>query len=327
MIDVAPERCALANPVFARFGEPLFRRAEADGMPVMVIALGEGQAALPLRALQREFHIDDDSPDGRMLGLIAELLDYVTCLRPGDRPPAEVLTGEASWEPEARHRRLAAARLRLQLLAWLDPAAASDPTAHARLETDPGLRARVQAAFDQAATALGLPDSEAVVPVVAGLAEEIAYIEALREGLLARVQAMCAKLDTLGAGWRGNAERQTTLTQVRRLAHIALTQLAARFAEVDAQTAEIVGALRNAESHRAFIRSSRDWLYRSRRAWEPLLADWDAAGPGLDDSAWLRLGRSYQFLAPRFMPVQEWEVASSLRQKKRAGLFGPIMQW
>jgi hypothetical protein len=327
MIEAVPDRCVLGNPVFARFNDALFRRAEADGMPVMVITLGEGQAALPLRALQREFHIEDDSEDGRMLGLIAESLDYVTCLRPGDKLPAEVLTGEASWTPEPRHRRLAGARLRLRLLAWLEPSAAPGSGAPARLESDPALRAQVQRAFEEAAKTLGLPDAEAVLQVVEGLAEELAYIEALREGLLGRVQAMCARLETLGVGWRGNAERQTTLTQVRRLAQIARTQLAARFAEVDAQTAEILGALRNAESQRAFIRSSRDWLYRSRRAWEPLLADWDAAGTGLDDAAWLRLGRSYQFLAPRFMPVQEWEVASSLRQKGRAGLFGPIMQW
>ena len=65
----------------------------------MVVLLGEREAALPLRALQREFDIADESEDGRMLALIAASLDFVTSLRLGDALPAEVLSGEASWEP------------------------------------------------------------------------------------------------------------------------------------------------------------------------------------------------------------------------------------
>ena len=67
--------------------------------------LGERQAAVPLRALQNEFGIADDSADGRMLGLIAGALDFVPLLRPGDALPAEVRTGEASWKPDAMHFR------------------------------------------------------------------------------------------------------------------------------------------------------------------------------------------------------------------------------
>jgi hypothetical protein len=46
-------RCCLIHRVFATFGDPLFRRAESDGAPVMVVQLGEKQAAIPLGALQR----------------------------------------------------------------------------------------------------------------------------------------------------------------------------------------------------------------------------------------------------------------------------------
>src|SRR5579872_7196336 len=122
--DAPPDSCLLHHRLFTAFGPATFRRAEDDGTPVMVVKLGELEAALPLRALQREFRIEDDSQDGRMLGLIASALDYVTLLQTGDRLPAEVLTGEASWQPAPHHRTLAVARLRLQLLAWLDPASA-----------------------------------------------------------------------------------------------------------------------------------------------------------------------------------------------------------
>ena len=52
--------------VFTLFGEPLFRRAEPT-MPVMVVRLGDRDAAIPLRSLAREFSIADDSADGQML--------------------------------------------------------------------------------------------------------------------------------------------------------------------------------------------------------------------------------------------------------------------
>jgi hypothetical protein len=112
------DHCTLAHPVFTSFGEPLFRRSEADGAPVMVVKLGERDAAIPLRSLQREFAIPDDSDDGRMLGLIAQSLDFVTGLQIGDALPAEVLTGQASWEPDAVHLQIAQARLQWQLVAW-----------------------------------------------------------------------------------------------------------------------------------------------------------------------------------------------------------------
>src|SRR5690349_20158444 len=95
--DSAPaDHCLLQHPVFTSFGEPLFRSADTDGAPVMVVKLGEKEAAIPLRSLQREFAIPDDSDDGRMLGLIAQSLDFIASLHLGDALPAEVLSGQAS---------------------------------------------------------------------------------------------------------------------------------------------------------------------------------------------------------------------------------------
>ena len=91
-----PDRCVLTHPVFTMLGTISFRRARADGTPVMVVTLGEREAVVPLRSLQREFGITDESADGRMLGLVAESLDYVCGLSLGDRLPSEVLSGKAS---------------------------------------------------------------------------------------------------------------------------------------------------------------------------------------------------------------------------------------
>lgn len=77
-----------------------------------------------------------------------------------------------------------------------------------------------------------------------------------------------------------------------------------------------MSALRNSESQRDFIRSNRDWLYRTQRAWQTLLVEWDAAGIGFDEGILLLLNRSYQFLAPRYMPVTEWVAVTRPSKKK-----------
>jgi len=86
---------------------------------------------------------------------------------------------------------------------------------------------------------------------------------------------------------------------------------------LDAQTGEVVSALRNVESQRVFVRSNRDWLYRRQRAWDALLKEWNVVGIGFDEGILLLLNRSYQFLAPRFMPVTEWESLTQPGRRKR----------
>ena len=309
----------------------MFRRSEVDGTPVMVVQLGEREAALPLRSLQREFGIADESEDGRMLARIAESLDFVSVLRPGDPLPSEVLTGEASWTPDPLHLEIAQTRLRVSLVDWLNAGAGAD---HPMLDAgsllavgnDPAVRAQVQTALARAAEALGLEASAEVVGLLETLGRELAYIEALRDRLLRRVRAMAAKIERLARGWRSDASHIETLTQVKRLTALALRQIAARFDELDAQTGEVMAALRNVESQRAFIRSNRDWLYRSQRAWEPILAQWDTASGSFDEGTLALLGRTYQFLAPRFMPVTEWISATRPGQPAKVNR-SPRMIW
>ncbi len=308
-----PEHCILQHPVFTSFADPLFRRAESDGAPVMVVKLGEREAAIPLRSLQREFAIDDDSNDGRMLGLIAQSLDFISYLRVGDALPTEVLSGLASWEPDQVHLEIAKGRLQWQLVAWLNSGTGAETPAldaHSLLQVmeDPARKVQVQQAFAKAAEALGLPSREAVIQLVEELAQELAYIEALRDRLLRRVKAMADKLNRMAQSYHGDGSHLETLTQVRRLTSIAFKQISHRFDELDAQTSEVMSALRNADSQRVFIRSNRDWLYRTQRAWHALLTEWDVAGIGFDEGILLLLNRSYHFLAPRFMPVAEWEL-------------------
>ncbi len=327
----APDICALQHRLFHTLSNVVFRRAEGDDTPVIVMSLGERTAAVPLRALQRELGIAEASPDGRMLRLIAKSLDYVAGLQMGDPLPTEVLDGRASWAPGAAHCAVAGARLRLQLTAWLRPEAAGvvmpDAGSVRRLDEDPAMRQQVAAATEQAARELGLPDRGDVVRLLETLAEELSYIEALREGLLNRVNSMVARIERFNRGGRINQKRTEMLTQVRRLSATALKQLIKRFDDIDAHTQDVMTALGNIENERSLIRSSRDWLYRLSLAWEPLLQNWEETGGLPDNDLWLLMERTYRFLAPRHMPVQEWHAFVADQRRGQQKRIGTVMTW
>ena len=306
-----PDLCALHHNVFTTLHDISFRRS-ADGAPVMTVPLGEALGSVTLKSLQREFDIGDDSEDGRMLALITESLDFVGSLRPGDKLPAEVLGAGASWNAGSQYKDVAATRLQRQLVVWLS-GMGGRPGA---LDGDTALRAELQAAMSAAAAALDLPGPQEVLTLIEGLTSELSYIEALRDTLLRRVRVMLHKINHLGMRRTRDAAHQETMIQVQRLSEIAHRQLTERFAELDTRTGEVLSVLRAAEAERAFIRSNRDWLYRTSRAWSPLLDEWARSGVVLDGFAWGLLSRTYQFLAPRYMPVTEWQ--SKLLQLRRS---------
>ncbi len=318
-----PVRCELQNRAFATFGEIRFRRSETDGKPMMAVILGDREAQLPLAALRREYGIADGSPDGRMFDLITAALDYVPSVAPGDKLPSEVLTGEASWRPSPNHIRLATTRIRLNLVAWLSPAspwaeAERDEITLLRLADDQGLRDEAVAVALPAAQKLNLSDAAIVLKLLEEMAFELAYIEALRQRLLARVEGLCRRMAEIMTSRRIQPSKSDTLAQVHRLAMLAYKQLHDRFEDVDAQTGEFSSMMRNVDNQRNFIRSNRDFLYRAQRSWDTLLNQWEQAGDTAAELAGL-LAKTYQFLAPRFMPTKQWQTPKLERAAERPG--------
>lgn len=326
----APNRCTLEHPLFSKLADVVFRPAEADGTPSLVMPLGRSVAVLPLRSLQAELGIDGASTDGQMLARIARSLDFVAALRLGDPLPVEVLDGAASWQPGPLHQQLAASRLKLQLIGQLGMDASvdwarSEPQAVLAAAADPGMRPGLQAAYIEAAARLGVPDAAAAARLAEDAAHELSFVEALRDWLLGRVLRLSGRLRRLAGSLAQNLSGLELLSRVTRLTSIALGRINARFADVDGQTEVVLDVLRTLETWRTLIRQHRDWLYCSLRGWEPILAAWDLATPGWSGGTWGLLGRTYRFLAPRFMPMQEWQAAS--RFKPQDGDFGPRMVW
>ena len=324
-----PGRCELQHKVFSTLGDVRFRRSSTDGVPMMALTLGDREAHVPLDSLRREFCIDKDSADGRMLDLIGSALDFVSSLQPGDQLPPEVRTGEASWQPSPNHIRRAATRLRLDLVTWMTPAsrwskADRDELTLLRLADDPALRAEVNAVSIPVAGQLGLKDGADVIRLLEELSQEMAYIEALRERLLGRVAGLCRRVGRLIRDRQRPIGSFDTLSQVHRLASVALKQIVSRFEDVDAQTGEIASLLRNVDNQRSFIRTNRDWLYRTQRAWEPVLDRWNRAADLPPEEMGAMFTATYQFLAQRCMPATAWHRP---RQQRRSGTASLSMAW
>lgn len=313
----APQTCELQHPIFTRVPHISFRRSSADGEPVMMVPFGEREAALPLKGLQREFDIANDSPDGRMLALIAQGLDYVTALHPGDPLPAEVVNGQASWTPAGNHLRRAQLRLRLALLAWQDAAAAKramrDIESGGRLDTDPELKTALQNASRKAVAELGCQRPEEVMSRLDALAGDFGYIEALRERLLGRIETLLARSRRLAATLhRSDSVRSDAIGRVIKMAGTSLADISARFERLDEVCRDIIALLREPELRLAFVNETRDALYRTQLGWDPILQQWDEVDPDDETALWQVVSDTYQFLARRFLPVTEWPAFASL---------------
>jgi hypothetical protein len=323
------DKCVLQHPVFIQFGDVLFRPAEADAAPVMIFSLGGSVAAIPLRSLQQNYGIEAGSPDAVMLGLVVRALDFVAEVRPGDSFPLEVFGRGASWEPSALHQRVAEERLRLQLAGTFGGGtcptwALEDPQAILQAAAEPDMNERLQSAAIKAAVVLDLPNATAVARLLATAAHELGFVESLRDRLLRRAGLLLAQLDTLGASVGHNLGAIELLSRVRRLAGIAYKKLRARFNELEACTTDVVKVLRDVDRWAGAVRIHRDWLYSSLRAWEDILTAWEGGGNVWSQNTWNLLRRTYRFLAPRFMPVQDWQITHHIH-KLDAALREPMI--
>ena len=155
------------------------------------------------------------------------------------------------------------------------------------------------------------------------LAHELSYIEALRESLLGRVQALVRRVVIIRPARGTDVQRSQMLQRVGFLANTALRQLNDAFDVLDAQTGEVMAVLRNVGQQITFIRQHRDTLAAADRDWDALLNSWEVLpserGPvGQGEEFWALLGRSYHFLAGRHMPTSEWRRVGVEREQSLA---------
>lgn len=300
-------RLILRHPVFSSFESAFFRISEAERKPVLVIPMDDREASLLVDSMMREFCISKSDEDGIMLGMVGCALEFVTGLRVGDWLPLEILTREASWVPDAIFQERALARLNLCLLAWVaggTSSVAREVLSHvgqAAMRAE-GLTTGLQLMVSRVG---GITLDEALVRL-RRVADEFAYVEALRDRLLRGAVRMAMVLDRLARTFRGDATHRELLGQVRRLASIGVADLQARFDQADLAVADLEKVVADPGGVVLALRSHRDALYVRCRAWDPYIVEWDMIQVGQNVRTWQLAHETYRFLAPRFMTIVEW---------------------
>jgi len=309
--------------------EDLYFRVTDSGEPVAVLKLANNEAVLSFDGLKREFMLKEDSRDFRMLDRVAEGLQFVRGLRPGDRLPKEVTSREASWEPQDRHRRIAYQRLTMQLVTWLtgNENVISNITELAQVAEDPQVKKNVQLAFTEAAEELGLGRErrDEVVQYIETLAHELAYIEALRD-TFAEVERIDEKLQALRRIYGADRSMIETVDQVARLSRRAIKLFSDYFDQIDAQTGEILSMLKNIDNQIGYIRQVRDALHCRLLPWEDFIQIWKTVFVTRSDENTNKIRDIYQFLAPRYMQFNDW-VLVTRRGALKAKPIGGQMRW
>jgi len=330
-----------AHPFFRRVDDIYFKLDEASEEAVAVVRLGDETVSLPLDGIRREFKLSGTA-DGDMLSTLAKGLKYVKALRIGDPIPPELTTRKASWEPEARHRQIAYHRLAMQLLGWLshDEHIITDPEELLQVAGDPTFRKKVSEAFGEAAEHLGIgrENKEQVTHYISDLANELAYIEAMRDQFKA-MQAMDEKIQSLRRLYGNERSALEVADPVARLMERALGDFKNQFEQADAQTGEIMAALKNIDLQKTYIQDTRDALHIRLMAWDEILGDWELQPAKKSQNALDLLHKTYRFLAPRYMPVDEWAMMTKLQGQtvvsggkpkpveKRVKRIGGMMEW
>ncbi len=313
-----PTVVAFEHPFFAAVEGTYFRMVEEGDTPVMVTPLETGAVDLRLDGVMRELKLKPDSADARMLDVIALAVTFVQAIRIGDPVPSELHSGKPSWEITDQHRAIAKARVTMQLVTWLsgDEEVMTDMEQLAMVAEDPAMKTKVNEAFGEAAEKLGLgrENREEVVTLVDDLCEELAAIEALRTQL-ERISVIESRVKELQSIYRSARGVMDTIIPVTRLCAIAMKQFRADFEDVDAQTGEIMAVLKNMDSQVAYIRERRDDLYRRFWAWSDIVEKWHMQPAARSPHTEKLLLETYQFLAQRFLPQNEWELFTKAQER------------
>jgi len=275
--------------------------------PTFRVDMGDLDALIEIPVLKKEFNIMPDSHDGKLVDLAVAGLRYVPDIKPGDSIPSEILNGTASWTISPKHKKIAQQRLQVQLLSWVlgKEVLLTDPQEIEMFLDQLESREKLKVAFKDAAVALGHAptETEIIVRQLELLARELCYIEALRDRF-ALIPELGEKLSVLRKSCGNDRNGKIELNRIYALLQTGVNEYSAIFAEADAQTGEIIAALKSIDRQVTYIRQIRDDLHFLLMQWEPQirnLVNWHKRRTPETDKL---LSSLYRFLAPRFTAGQ-----------------------
>jgi hypothetical protein len=290
------------NKVFKAPGAKFYKPDNFDE-PVLVVDLGDLKGEIKFKHLRKQFNIEEDTVDDKLLATAVTALKYVEDIRPGDKIPNEILDGTASWSVSPRHRQLAQNRLEAQLISWISGKESEVKSAeqlNAYLSAKEN-KAQLRNAFSKAALQLGAAadDHAAVLTCLGMLSRELCFIEALREAFQ-QVPVIAVALNRVAEFYHGDMRMQDTVQRVRNLMRKGVQEYTSIFLDTDSQTGEIISAMKSLDRQILFIRERRDTLRYLQMKWNPYIVAWKDQDVKNGQKVTDLLGRTYRFLATRF---------------------------
>lgn len=297
------------HKVFAISGA-FFSVEHSEKKPVLNITLGDLKASLTFTTLRESFDLKEDGHDAKLLETVAKGLRFVKIIMPGEQIPGELLDGRASWAVEDRHRLIARGRITVQLVSWVtgNEMIVVDASELEQIVEDPITKERLKTAFNEIAKKLEITENpeDTITNMVASLAQELSYIEALRDRFQC-IRQMSANLAKAAQIYRADRALVAEIMRMQGLMKKPMNNYDSIFDQADAQTGEIVGALKSFDTTVHFIRKIRDDLRARLLDWEEILKAWDDVPVERSQKLEHMLKQSYRFLATNFIETKVWE--------------------
>lgn len=297
------------HKVFAIAGA-FFSVDAGEKKPVLNITLGDLKASLTFTTLRESFGLAEDGHDAKLLDVVAKGLKFVKIIMPGEQIPGELLDGRASWAVDDRHRLIARGRITVQLVSWVtgNEMIVVEASELEQIVEDPGTKERLKTAFQEIAKKLGITENaeDTITNMVGSLAQELSYIEALRDRFL-HIRALSVNLSKAAQIYRTDRALVSEISRMQGLLKKPLAGYDSIFEQADAQTGEIVGALKTFDTTVHFIRKIRDDLRARLLDWEDLLRAWEEVPVEKSQKLEQMLKQTYRFLATNFIETKVWE--------------------
>jgi hypothetical protein len=270
---------------------------------MFAVDMGAGQGYISLSDLRRTFFIAQGSHDDRLIDRAEAGLHFVPDIRPGDEIPNEVLDGTASWTVARKHKQIARDRLQVQLISWVSgkPITYASQDELKNIMADEANKKGLKEAFQKAAVALGIDPSQSdkVLDRIETLAREICYIEALRDRSL-ELKKIRANVETLIKVCSTDQRMVADLGRIKLLMAKATAETDDIFANIDAETADVLSALMSIDDIIRAVRKTRDDMHFIMMEWDPIVARWQKLEMVRSKPIDAALSETYQFLAKRF---------------------------
>jgi hypothetical protein len=288
-----------------------FLMAPDTHRPVYSVPLGALKGMMDLQLVRSSFSIKAGSPDDEVLTVVGKSLKYVKDIRPGDTIPNELLDGSASWSVSDQHRMIAKNRLMLQLASWVTgrETVVTDMEHLQQVVEDPAMKKNISDGIAKMAGQLGLPEEkkEEVLDRIDKLARELCYIEALRSRLN-ELKLIPLKLREIEHYFRRNKTLGQEVQQIIRLIRPPLQAYSGHFDQVDAQTGEIVAALKNLDNQINYVRESRDELHQKFMVWDKMHEKWREVVIEVGEEPLELIHETYRFAAHNFLQPKSWQL-------------------